>query len=82
MRSLTVIEDIGGDEALIRSLHTHDDGRDWSGWLVWRMRERRRISEHVFSLPPVRPQVRKPSIKPKSRKKRRRTRTTVKLTDF
>lgn len=61
-------ESLTGDEALIRSLHVCDDGCDWTAWHVWhvwRMGGRRRISEHVFSLPPARRLVMPQSIKPK-----------------
>ncbi|EHL9624033.1 hypothetical protein KCF99_001822 [Salmonella enterica subsp. enterica serovar Bonariensis] len=30
-------ENLTGDEALIRSLHVCDDGRDWTARLVWMM---------------------------------------------
>lgn len=58
-------ENLTGDEALIRSQYICDDGCDWTAWYVWKMRERRQISEHVFSLPPARRLVMPPSIKPK-----------------
>lgn len=73
-------ENLTGDEALIRSLHLCDDGCDWTAWHVWRMGGRRRISEHVFSLPPARRLVMPPSIKPK--KKRRQKRKAKPTTDF
>lgn len=69
-----------GDEALIRSLHVCDDGCDWTAWHVWRMGERRRISEHVFTRPPVRPRAIAKSIKPK--KKRCRKQKAKPTTDF
>lgn len=63
-----------GDEALVRALHVCDDGRDWTAWYVWRMGERRRISERAFTLPPERPQIVKQTIKPKKIKRRRKVR--------
>lgn len=63
---------INGDEALVRALHVCDDGRDWTAWFVWRMGQRRRISEGVFTLPPVRPQVAPASIKPKATPRKRK----------
>ena len=75
-------ENLTGDEALIRSLHVCDDGRDWTARLVWMMGDRKRISEHSHSLPPPLPQIVKPTIKPKVRKKRRRVKPVVNLTDF
>lgn len=73
-------EDMTGNDALVRALHVCDDGCDWTAWHVWRMRERRRISEHVFTLPPARLFVMPPSIKPK--KKRRQKRKAKPTTDF
>lgn len=70
---------ISGDEALVRALHTCDDGCDWTAWYVWRMGERKRISEHVFALPPVRPQVVMPTIKPKTKKRRRKVRPAAEV---
>lgn len=67
-------ESISGDEALIRALHVCDDGRNWNDWIVWRMGERKRISEGAFALPPERQQVMPPSIKPKKKPKRRQRR--------
>lgn len=58
---------INDKEALIRARYVFDDGCEWSAWLVWNMNSRRRISEHRFELPPVRPQIRLPSIKPKKK---------------
>lgn len=75
-------ENLTGDEALTRALHICDDGCDWTNWYVWRMGERKRISEHVFTLPPVRPQVIKPTVKPKVKNKRRRVKQAVNPTDF
>ncbi|MBF0032037.1 hypothetical protein HAX39_05465 [Citrobacter freundii] len=63
---------LSGDEALVRSLLVCDDGCDWTAWHVWRMGERQRISEHVFALPPVRPQVVSPTIKPKQKQRQKR----------
>lgn len=63
-----------GDEALTRSLLVCDDGCDWAGWYVWRMGERKRISEHDFTLPPEPPQIVKATIKPKKRRPRRKVR--------
>ncbi|WP_199146348.1 hypothetical protein [Citrobacter braakii] len=75
-------ENLTDDEALIRSLHVFDDGRDWTAIIVWMMGDRKRISEHTHSLPPTLPQIVKPTIKPKVRKKRRRVKPAVNLTDF
>lgn len=73
-------ENLTGDEALLRSLHVCDDGCDWTAWHVWRMGERRRISEHVFTRPPVRQRALPQSIKPK--KKRRQKRKAKPTADF
>lgn len=73
-------ENLTGDEALTRSLHVCDDGCDWTAWHVWRMGERRRISEHVFTPAPVRQRVIPPSITPK--KKRRQKRKAKPVADF
>lgn len=45
-----------------------DDGCDWSAWLVWNMNSRRRISEKVFALPPIRQLVSKPGCVRKNKK--------------
>ena len=63
---------ISGDEELTRALHICDDGCDWTAWYVWRMNERKRIREAVFSLPPDRRQIVKPTIKPKKKRRQRR----------
>lgn len=63
------------DNELIRVLHKVDDGRDWSQWHVWGMNSRRRISEKRFELPPARPQIAPPSIKPKQKRKKKRRKT-------
>lgn len=73
------MENFTGDEALTRSLLVCDDGCDWTGWYVWRMGERKRISEQVFTLPPERPQIVKPTIKPKKRKHRRKVRPAAEV---
>lgn len=73
-------ENLTGDEALIRSLHVCDDGCDWTAWHVWRMGERRRISEHVFTRPPVRQRALPQSIK--SKKKRCQKRKAKPTADF
>lgn len=73
-------ESLTGDDALIRSLHVCDDGCDWTAWHVWLMGVRRRISEHVLSLPPARRLVIPPSIKRK--KKHRQKRKAKPTTDF
>lgn len=67
---------ISGDEALVRALHTCDDGCDWTARIVWMMGDRKRISEHAHSLPPALPQIVKPTIKPK--KKRRTKKRKIK----
>lgn len=72
-------ENISGDEALIRALHICDDGCDWTAWHRWRMGERKRISNGDFILPPARPQVVAPTIKPKKKKRRRKIRPATEL---
>ncbi|EOC9629676.1 hypothetical protein [Enterobacter ludwigii] len=71
--------EVSADEELVRILHRVDDGRDWSGWIVWSMNSRRRISDKRFELPPARPQIVKPSINPKQkrRKKRRKAKEII-----
>lgn len=66
-------EEIGvsADEELVRVLHVVDDGRDWSGWIVWDMNNRR-LSEKRFERPPARPQIVPPSIKPKNKRRKKR----------
>ncbi|KFB90964.1 hypothetical protein GTGU_04788 [Trabulsiella guamensis ATCC 49490] len=49
-----------------------DDGRDWTAWLVWNMNSRRRISERLFVLPPARPIVSKPVVRPTVNVRRRK----------
>ena len=66
--------EVSADEELLRVLHRADDGRDWSGWLVWSMNSHRRISEKRFELPPARPQTVKPSIKPRHKRPNKRRR--------
>ena len=66
------------DERAGATLNT-DDGCDWTEWLKWDMNSRRRISEKRFELPPTRPQIVPPSIKPKHkrRKKRRKAKEII-----
>jgi hypothetical protein len=53
--------------------HGHlDDGRDWTHWLVWRMKEKCRIRMRVIELPPERPQVVPPQRPPKKKQRRRK----------
>jgi hypothetical protein len=66
-----------GDEAIVRALHTCDDGRDWSAWYVWDMNSRRRISEGRFELPPERPQIVPPTTEPRKKAVRRKKRKAV-----
>ncbi|WP_439413116.1 hypothetical protein [Enterobacter ludwigii] len=66
---------VSADEELVRVLHKVDDGRDWSGWIVWSMNSRRRISDKHFELPPARPQKVPPSIKPKQKRRKKRCKT-------
>lgn len=54
------------------TLQLIDDGCDWCAWLVWSMNARRRISESLFSLPPMRPLVAKPVAKKKKRTRKPR----------
>lgn len=63
---------VSADEELVRVLHVVDDGRDWSGWIVWDMNGRRRLSEKRFERPPARPQIVPLSIKPKNRRRKKR----------
>lgn len=62
------VEEAAGTSLII------DDGCDWTAWLVWNMNSRRRLSEHVFALPPARPQVVPLSAKQKRKPRRRKIR--------
>ncbi|CAI1829629.1 MULTISPECIES: hypothetical protein [Serratia] len=54
-------------EELVKILHVYDDGCDWTAWLSWKMNSQRRLSQKQFELPPARPQVMKPALKPKKK---------------
>ncbi|HHL0958879.1 TPA: hypothetical protein ACQVH3_003626 [Serratia marcescens] len=59
------------------SYHGHlDDGRDWTAWHVWRMRNKYRIRTGWVELPPARPQVMPPQQPPK--KKQAKTKVKAK----
>ncbi|QHA85732.1 hypothetical protein [Serratia rhizosphaerae] len=61
-------------EELVKTLRVYDDGCDWTAWLNWKMNSQRRISEKRFELPPARPQVMPPTLKPKKKARRRKAR--------
>ncbi|HDR2353321.1 TPA: hypothetical protein QCH65_000466 [Enterobacter roggenkampii] len=67
------IEEAAGSSLIV------DDGCDWTAWLVWNMNSRRRLSEHVFALPPARPQVVPLSAKHKRKPRRRKIRALKEL---
>lgn len=68
-----LIEEAAGASLII------DDGCDWTAWLVWSMNSRRRLSEHVFVLPPARPQIVPLSAKQKRKPRRRKYRPAAEL---
>jgi len=67
------VEEAAGTSLII------DDGCDWTAWLVWNMNSRRRLSEHVFALPPARPQVVPLGAKRKRKPRRRKFRRASEL---
>lgn len=65
-------EYLDSNDVAAGTLQLIDDGCDWTAWLVWSMNARRRISENLFSLPPLHPQVAKPIARQKRPKRKTR----------
>lgn len=51
------------NDTQVRATVRIDDGRDWTKWLNWKMREKYRIRNGVNEAPPARPQVAPVSFK-------------------
>jgi hypothetical protein len=74
--------ELDADMLLVKVFHEYDDGRDWAAWHKWNMNTRRRISEKRFELPPARPQVSLPTIKPRPKPRARLKPRKQPETDF
>ncbi|MDY3570231.1 hypothetical protein [Enterobacter hormaechei] len=64
------LSDVRGEvfvRAEVKTLHTFDDGCDWTAYLAWLMNSRRRISKKRFELPPARPQIVPSKLIPRKR---------------
>ncbi|MDE8556079.1 hypothetical protein [Pantoea vagans] len=59
------------NDTLVKASVKIDDGRDWSGWIVWDMRKNYRRSSGKYEPEPARPQVAPIKIEPKKKPRKR-----------